>query len=177
MKRIFCGLMFLLLSFSVAGCGYSPRSSMPSSLRTIYITDFKNKIDFSEGSARNTYLPLLEVKVRNAIINRYQFDGALRIAPKEKANLILAGDLVNYSRDPLRYQDNNVDVLEYRVHISVDLKLTDTARKESLWNESGFSGDATYVVSGPTASSEAAAVEKATDDLARRVVERTVENW
>ena len=176
MKKLFL-LSVLMVGFFVSGCGYSAHSSLPAQYRTIFVENFKNKIDFSSGTTRNIYLPLLEVKVHNAVVSRYQFDGALRIASKEKANLVLEGDLVSYDRQALRYQENNEDVLEYRVTISVNLRMIDTAKKEVLWEESGFSGDATYFISGASASSEASAVEKATTDLARRVVERTIEDW
>ena len=46
-----------------------------------------------------------------------------------------------------------------------------------IWQENNFTGDTTYYVSGATSISEAAAVNNALTDLARRVVERAVEQW
>ena len=71
----------------------------------------------------------------------------------------------------------NEDVEEYRITISVSLTLWDFAEDKAVWTESSFSGDTTYFTTGPLAKSEGTAVEDAIKDLARRIVERTVENW
>ena len=109
-------------------------------------------------------------------MNRYQFDGHLKLTESENADLILKGKLESYERSGLRFTDNN-DVQEYRIHVIVSLELFDTAKGEARWTETGFAGESTYFVSGPTAKSEEAAVEDAVTDLARRIVERTIEDW
>ena len=140
------------------------------------MTPFANKIDYAAENKRNLYLPLLEVNVRNGIINRFQFDGNLKIAKEPDADLVLAGELVDYTREVLRYTDNN-DPLEYRIQIVTNLKLNKGKDGPVVWQENGFVGEATYFVSGPQIKSESAAVDDAVTDLSRRIVERTVENW
>jgi len=176
--RVFSTLMSLCLVFCVlfSGCGYTTKSILPKNIRTIYIAPFKNNINFTTGTGRNIYLPLLEIDVRNAIIDRFLFDGNLKIARPEVANLILKGELNNYDRSGLRYTDDD-DVEEYRVHITVSFVMWDTKRDEISWTESNFAGEATYFVTGPQVSTEESAVDKAIVDLARRIVERTIENW
>ena len=46
-----------------------------------------------------------------------------------------------------------------------------------MWEEKGFIGDATYFTSGTLAKTEDTALDEAVDDLARRIVERTIEWW
>ncbi|MBI3021287.1 MAG: hypothetical protein HYY59_04740, partial [Candidatus Omnitrophica bacterium] len=46
-----------------------------------------------------------------------------------------------------------------------------------LWEEEGLTGDTTYFALGSNTETEAAALDRALTDLARRIVERTVENW
>ena len=176
MRKIPFILILLGLS-SFLGCGYSARSALPKSLRTIYVENFKNKIDFTDENKRNIYFPLLEVDVHNAVIDRYLFDGSLHIADADSADLILQGELTGYERNPLRYADNNSDVLEYRIQIYVNLVLLDARNHESIWEENGFAGEETYFVSGAQASSETSAVKEAIKDLSRRIVDRTIENW
>jgi len=176
MKNFTITAILLMLTATTAGCGYTTSSSLPSSMRTIYIPAFKNNINFTTASDRNIYFPLLETDVRNAIIKRIQFDGNMRIAGEEAASMILQGELVDYRRQPLRYTDND-DVQEYRVQVIMNLVLWDTAADEPLWKEDGFAGEADYFITGPTVSTESAAVQDAITDLARRVVERIVENW
>lgn len=166
----------LFLCWSSLGCGYSAQSLLPKHLRTIYVEPFKNSIDYTTEQTGNIYFPLLEVNVRNAIINRYVFDGNLRIKEKDKAGLILKGELIGYERDALRVSDAE-DVEEYRVRIIIKLVLWDTTQKEVFWQEDAFAGEASYFVSGPKIQTEKQALDAAVVDLARRVVERTIENW
>ncbi len=169
---LMCAAAVSLLS----GCGYTSRSTLPASIKTIHIAMFKNNIDFSAEGQRNLYLPLLEVKTRNAIVNRFLFDGSLKIADADTADLVLKGQLVGYDRTALRYTDND-DVQEYRIHITVSLELWNSNKDEVSWTEPGFTGETTYFTTGALARTEEAAVEDAITDLARRIVERVIEDW
>lgn len=170
-------LVFGLLSLVFfSGCGYTTSSTLPSNIKTIHVELFKNQISFTESNRRNIYFPLLEINVRNAVIDRFLFDGNLKIAEPQKANLILRGELKKYERTALRYTDNE-DVQEYRVHITVSLELWNAQKAEVSWIEPNFVGEATYFVTGPLANSEQTAIDNAITDLARRIVERTIEAW
>jgi len=169
-------LVSCVLCLAVTGCGYTTRTTLPKNIRTIHVGQLKNSIDYTTGTGRNIYLPLLEVNARNAIMDRFLFDGNLKIAKPHLADLILKGELTGYQRSALRYTDND-DVEEYRVHIIVSFILTNAKTEEIDWEEPGFVGEATYFVTGPNVSSEDSAIEEAILDLARRIVERTIENW
>ena len=175
MKRYLVGVSVLLCGL-IIGCGYSSRSLLPSRFKTIHIAPFKNNIAYTSEQSRETYFPLLEVKIRNAVADRFLFDGHLKVDDSDEADLILKGELIGYGRDALRYSDDQ-DVQEYRIHIDVSLQLWDRLKNELLWEEPGFSGDTSYFVTGPSAKSESVALEDALKDLARRVVERTIEDW
>jgi len=178
MTHVFGVLVSLCLASCVlfSGCGYTTKSTLPKSIRTIHIEPLKNSIDFVTGTGRNVYLPLLEVDTRNAIINRFLFDGNLRIAKPELADLILKGELKGYDRSGLRFTDDD-DVEEYRVRITVSFELWNVKNDEISWTEPNFAGDATYFVTGPKVSTEESAIDAAITDLARRIVERTIEDW
>ena len=165
----------LILSL-LCGCGYSTRSVNLSGFKTISVEPFKNKVIFTTERTRNNYFPLLEVKARNAIVDRFLFDGNLKVVDSDVADVVLKGDLVGYERDALRYTDNN-DVLEYRIHIVVSLVLWSPSQNKVIWAEPSFVGETTYFPIGAQAKPEAVALEDALVDLGRRVVERTVENW
>ncbi|MBI5149647.1 MAG: hypothetical protein HZA28_02605 [Candidatus Omnitrophica bacterium] len=160
----------------LSSCGYTTRSTLPSDFKTVHIQTFKNSISFAAEGRRNLYLPLLEVKVKNAIASRFLFDGNLKIADEDKADLVLKGELLSYDRTALRYTDND-DVQEYRIHITVFLELWNTRKQGPAWTEPGFVGEATYFTTGAQAKSEESTVDDAITDLARRIVERTVEDW
>ena len=179
MKRylpsVFFSAVFFLGVF-LSGCGYSTRSLLPGNIRTIHIPPFKNKVAYTTENTRRLYLPLLELKVRNAVADRFLFDGHLRVEESERADVVLKGDLIGYERDVLRYTDNN-DVLEYRIRITVSLELWDAVKEKTIWTEPSFSGETTFFATGAQAKSENTALEEALTDLARRIVERTIEDW
>lgn len=175
-QRLLSIVYCLLSVIFLASCGYTTRSTLPASTKTIHVELFKNSISYTTEGRRNIYLPLLEVKVRNAVTDRFLFDGNLKLAEPDQANLVLKGELKNYERTVLRYTDDD-DVQEYRVHITVALELWNTRKQEAVWTEPAFVGEATYFVTGASAKSEESAVDGAMNDLARRIVERTVEDW
>jgi len=179
MKKIFSSVAVLLLfGFAFSGCGYSTRSLLPADLKTVHIPNFENKIDYTKESVRDIYIPLLEVNVRNAVINRFLFDGNLRVAQEEAADLILYGQLTAFQRDGLRFSDaDDRDVEEYRIRVIVSISLWDTKKQEMLWEEPSFAGEATYFTTGALARSENEAISDAITDLSRRIVERTIEDW
>lgn len=164
----------------LCGCGYTTRSLVASPYHTVYIPPFENKIDITNelyaGSKHRLYRPQLVSEVTRAIINRYLYDGNIKPLDKEDADLVLKGEVIEFRKDPLRYSDAD-NVEEYRVSVVVSISLQDAQAKTELWREDRFVGDATYYLQGPEAKSEDAAITDAVNDLARRVVERTVEQW
>lgn len=167
----------------VIGCGYSFRSAYRGAEKTIWIEPFTNKVDILSENATSlsqrfrTYHPLMENDLRIAVINRFMYDGGLRIGSKENTDLILKGELVDYQRNALRYENNQEDVAEYRISLIMHLTLSKKGEEKPVWEEQNFVGDATYFISGAQSKTEKAALDLAIADLARRIVERTVENW
>ena len=168
---LFCGVL--------SGCGYTMKSRLPESIKTIYVAPVKNTIDLSsEINPRgyfNVYRPGIEVDLTNAIINRFIFDGNLKIASPEKADAVVDARLVDYRRDPIRYSVGE-DVQQYRLSVVLDAAVYASATHKVLWHET-VAGDATYFISGPRALTEDEALAKAVEDTARRVIEKTVEVW
>jgi outer membrane lipopolysaccharide assembly protein LptE/RlpB len=175
MKRI----LFTILAACVVltGCGYSTRSLISDKYKTVYVAPFENKIDYLNQSDRKIYIPGLETRVHQAVIDRYLFDGNLRIGQEGATDLVLKGQLLSFDRDELRLTSSE-DVKEYRLRVTVALTLIDPVdNNKVVWSEPAFSGEATYYVSGPLAKSESATIDEAILDLARRTVARTIEDW
>ena len=188
MKRMSLQKSILLVTsysllVTIIGCGYTTRSMISSKFHTIYITPFVNKVDITRETDAaykyRIYRPMLETDITKKDTNKYLFDGNLRPVKTESADLILKGELVEFRRDPLRYTDND-EVEEYRINIVVNISLWDKKEDKLVWQENNFTGDFTYFTSFTTSGtpkSEDVAVNDALDDLARRIVERTVEQW
>ncbi len=180
--------LFLLSTFyfllsTLFGCGYTTHSVYRGVEKTICVEPFANKVDILSEDATSlsqrfrTYHPLLETDIRTAVINRFMSDGGLRIAKRDEADLILKGELIDYQRDALRYENNQEDVAEYRISLVMRLSLYKKGEEKPVWEEPNFIGDTTYFISGAQAKTEKAALDDAIADLVRRVVERLVENW
>ena len=169
-----------LVTAVLSGCGYTTRSMANSKYRTIYVSPFLNKINITNSAdAANKYRiyrPMIETDITRAISNRYLFDGNLRPVNEERADLVLKGEVVEFRKDPLRY-DNSDNVSEYRINLVINISLWNRLENKLIWQENNFTGDTTYFASGAQAITEGAAVTNALNDLSRRVMERTVEQW
>jgi outer membrane lipopolysaccharide assembly protein LptE/RlpB len=185
MRYASCVLRYALAVLFLAGCGYTTRSSVSTKYKSIYIPPFLNKIEIANeadnASKYRLYRPRLESDVTKGVSNRFLFDGNIRPVKSEAADLTLKGEVVDYRRDALRYDDNN-EVAEYRINVSVNLKLWDNQKNEQVWEERGFTGIADYfptttTLLNVTTKTDEQATNDAITDLGRRIVERCVEEW
>jgi len=182
---VHCLIMFLSYCFvglSLGGCGYTTRSLITKDYQTIHVRPFLNKIDITQDTSvarrYKTYSPLLENDITRKVIDQFILDGNLRLTEEEDTDLILEGELIDYRKDPLRYtgtEDSKVE--EYRISLTVNLKLYSVSRQDYLWEVNNFVGDTTYFTQGSLAKSESSAINEAVGDLARRVVDRVVDIW
>ena len=172
--------MLLMMILQATGCGYTTKTILPNHIKTIHIAPIKNSIDLTgEISDKNrfrVYRPGLEVDLTNAIMNRFIFDGNLKVVNREKADAIVEAKLVDYRRDPLRYSEGD-DIQEYRLSITLDVVVHLAIGHKVLWHITGLTGDTSFFLSGARALSEDEAVAKAVEDVARRVVDKTIELW
>ena len=175
----FC-LLTSVLCLLISGCGYTTRPGLAGNLRTVYVKPFANRIDITQYTAGYQRFPSyrhgMELDVTNTILSRFQFTGLLRPAGAERADARLEGELTEYRHDALRY-DASQQVEEWPLTVVVNMRFIDQSTNTPLWEENGFAGEATYFATGASSESEEAALARAITDLARRVVERAVENW
>lgn len=171
---------YCLLATGLAGCGYTTRSMVSDKYKTIYVRPFVNKIDITQetdvASKYKIYRPMLETDITKTVINKFLYDGNLKPINLESAGLILKAELVEFRKDPIRYSDSD-EVEEYRINLVVNISLWDNKENRFIWEESNFTGDTTYFTTGSSAKSESLAINDAITDLARRIVERVVEEW
>lgn len=176
----YTGILFTIALFFVSGCGYTTHSLLPSEFKSIYVQNFTNQIIITDEQTDKRmyrgYKPGMERDLTREVIDKFLSDGNLKIKNDRTANIVLKGELIDFRKEALRYDDNN-NVEEYRIVLTVNMELEDTRTGKAVWSEKAFSGESTYRTSGNLAQSEEAALKTATQDLARRIVERTVEGW
>ncbi|MFH0838953.1 MAG: LptE family protein [Candidatus Omnitrophota bacterium] len=165
-KSIPLFLAVIVSSVLLAGCGYSAKGLLPSYIKTVYVKPFTN----------NTYEVRLDTDVTTELINSFINDGNLKVAKEENADLFVTGQLVDFRREPLRY-DVEREVEEYRIVILANIKVEDRRQAAVMWEEENFGGDTTYFISGSGAKTESGARVDAIKDFVRRIVNRTVEDW
>jgi len=170
----------LAMAALLGGCGYSTHSLVPPGQDSIYVENFVNQIkvtsEITDEKPYYAYVPNMETDITRSVIDRFLIDGTYELKNEKDAYCTLKGELVDYRREALRY-DTNDNVSEYRLSVVVNMKLVETKTGNVIWHEERFAGEESYRTEGPYASSESVALNEAIDDLAERIVERTVENW
>lgn len=182
MRHLSSWFCFILTACPVAlsSCGYSTSRLLPAAYQTVYIEPFQNAIpitqETSERAGLFTSVPQLEEKLTQKVIDRFLFDGNLRVTTSpDKADLRVNGKLLDFYRQALRRQDDKT-VEEYRLNLTASVTLRDRQGK-LLLEEPNFVADTTYFVSGSLAKSETSSVDDLTTDFARRIVEWVIEYW
>jgi len=172
-----------LISTALAGCDQTVKRTLSGDVRTIAIKDFSNMSD----------QPVLPALVLEEVRREFRLDGRLKVMDTaEGADSQLDGTIAEYTRQPARFDRNNV-VQEYRLRVVVDLALKDLVKGVTLWEEKGPESSATpgasprklerytnYVLvpaSGVVAETELDAQRRIARELARDIVLRVIEGW
>lgn len=171
-KRV---LSVVLVSFLmvVSGCGYTRHAQLPQDIQTIHVNTVINTVPLTEVYA---YQPGLEIDITNAVINRFQTDGNLKIVKSEDADAILEMELLRYEQEGVRFSSLE-RIEEYRLFVVISMKLIDAKTNEVILEEPNFSGDAEYFVGTVSSIAREEATVRAIARLARNVVDRIVEDW
>lgn len=167
---LFLAGLFLTLS---SGCGYTHQAALPENIKRVYVNTVLNKIPVDRIYA---YQPGLEMSITNALVKRFQQDGNLEVVERKNADAILETELILFNQEGLRFT-NLESVEEYRLVMTVNFKLKDAKTGKILMEESNFSGDAEYFVSEVRSIGREEAANRASEKLARNMVNRIVEDW
>jgi hypothetical protein len=154
---------------------------LPTHIKTVYVENFKNSIDITAQATSRApfklYAPGLESELTKAVAERFISDGNLKVTKRpEDADSVLSGELLEYMREPLRYDDNE-NVIEFRVRVTASVKFLDKAENKVIWESQGLCGESNQRTGGSFKKTEAEARAEALEDLARRIVEKTIEVW
>lgn len=172
-------IRILLVSFLIflGGCGYTTRGFVYSSDK-IYIVPVVNKIktttEYRRYTTSSSYPVLIEARLTNNIINRFNIDGHLKVTSSEIDALKLSCEITEYSKEVMRYTISE-DVREQRLRLHVRMKLVD-ADKEVL-KEKEIVGETSFFLTGPNSMSESAAQDVLIKDTSRRILEAVIEEW
>ncbi len=169
------GLIIAVLFFNF-GCGYSFRA-LRLDAKTIFIAPIKNNLSiadrYSNLNELQRYYPNLETKVREKLINRFLFDGQLKpVSTISNADLELEVVLRSFLKEPVSY-DNSNNVIRWRISIGCDVKLKKSSPNTTVSSATVY-GEYLYTAN---TESEDVAIDKAVDDLSKRIVDWIVAGW
>lgn len=167
-------LLIVLIFFVLSGCGYTTRGVV-CEYDKVMIEPVVNKINItSEHRGQSGYVNfpiLIENKLTNELVNKFNIDGQLKVVSYEFDAFRLTCTVNNYRKETLRYEDND-DVKEQRLQLCVCMKLTNP--KGETVKEKNVVGETTYFLNQ---KSETSAQVDLVDDTARRILEAVVEEW
>jgi hypothetical protein len=160
-----CFAAALLLS----GCmGYQLGGTRPAGVETVYMAPVVNE----------TTEPAIELQVTEALRQRIQFDGRLKLlnAPGN-ADATMEVALTRYTLTAIAFQrDLKTTAEQYRLRIDAVSTLKDAVTGETI-SESKTYGETTFDFNSDLTSSKRGALPRAAQELAKFIVDDLIERW
>jgi outer membrane lipopolysaccharide assembly protein LptE/RlpB len=158
-----------LVAAAITGCGYSFRGNLPEHIQTVAVPVFANK----------TGEPRIESLLTNGVVEAFSTNGRLRVVKREDADAVLEGEVIGYSVQSISY-DSQANVRQYRLTVTLNLKLLDMKKSTVLFEEHSLSEKADFQVMNAvsqTISVEETAVRTAATEIGRAIVSLTVNRF
>lgn len=162
-------LLTVLLLPLVWGCaGYRLGSMLPPDIRSVYVPTAVNQ----------TEEPLLELACTDAILERIQTDGSLRIEDQDLADAELTVVLNTFELQAIGFErEDAARTDEYRARVTAAITLTRRATGEVVVHHPTVIGEATFPFTGDLTSAKREIQPQVAEDLARTIVRTMVETW
>jgi len=163
--KIFLKIAIPMLVLLMQNCAfYSFSGSLDPHLKTVAIPQFDNRTaefgvaeDLTEG-----------------VINEFNKDNTLKISDRSTADLLIEG-VVLQVEDRAGAFDQNEEVQDLKVYLSVQLKCTDQVKHEVMWQERLTQWGSYDPSLGPDARRDG--IAEAIEKLGQDILNKTVANW
>ena len=167
-KANVAALVIAVTAAAVISCGpYTFNPNVPGYIKSVAIPLFKNPRTFKYGA---------ELVLTDAVIDEFVADGTLDVAGEDVADSKLRVEIVNYKKEALSYDVQEI-VNEYNLAIVVSATFTDLINNQVLWQEPSMYESVPYYAIGPNAETEDEAFDRLAEELARKIVNRTLQGW
>lgn len=162
-------LMPLCAAALLAGCaGYRVGSQLPPDVRALHVPTVENV----SGE------PLIENEITRALIAEIQRDGALRVAPADRADAILRVRVHRYDLAPIAYRRQaRSEPDEYRLTVEASFVVVRKDGETVVTEHPSARGEGTALRTADFGAAKRLALPLAARDLARDIVGKLVENW
>jgi hypothetical protein len=160
------GLLAIAL---LAGCyGFQGGGGFPSTIRTVYIQPFDNQTAQFE----------LDQQIFGKLLEKLPRALGVRPGGQEVADAIVRGKVVRYDDVAQNYragsEQQDVQVLQHQVTVTISVELIDTRRRVVLWESSGLSGRGEYI---PGQQSDVVARDLAVENLVQQIIDGAQSQW
>ena len=155
----------ILTAGIAAGCGpYSfSGSSIPPNVNSVAIPLFEDRTaEFG-----------IKERITNELIDKFISENLLQVRSRKNADSVLLGTIVRVNDRPFTY-DEQEQVEEYRVDISVALEWIDTTTNKNLF-KGNVSGWGAYSAASP--ADRESGLDEAVERLVTAVVNQTLSGW
>jgi hypothetical protein len=153
-------LSCMIVCLCFEGCGvYSfSGSTLPPHLKTVGVPLFENETpEFG-----------IDQQVTDLVIEGIKDDNTLKIADPRDADALIRGTIVRVTEGAGQYNQQE-EVSDYRIHISLKVTFEDVHKRETLWEET-LTQWGSYTDTADRDAGIEAAVEKLTSDILNRAV-------
>lgn len=159
----------LLLVF--AGCNYGFRGGggFPSEIRSLYIESFENTTPQFE----------IEQQLFRELTERLPRALGVRYAGEVNADAVVRGRITRYEDAAVNYRtgvggQQNVEVLQHQVQVTVAVEIVDRRRNVVLWESSTLTGRGDY---NPDQQTDQEARRKAVELLVTQIIDGAQSQW
>jgi hypothetical protein len=153
----------------VTACGYSFRSPVPAHLETVYVPTFQNETREFQ----------LTQQITERVIGEFLNESRLRlVADEEDADLLVVGIVKSYDEEALSYDPGQAatpDVFSRRVLLTLDVRLEDQVREETLWENASLREWGEF--SEERGESREDGIQRAVDKIAEELLRHVVEEF
>jgi outer membrane lipopolysaccharide assembly protein LptE/RlpB len=154
--------LLLLAALLAGGCGYTVRGTLPSHINTVAVPIFRNR----------TPEPAIEGFITRAVVEAFSTNGRLKVVSSGQADAVLDGEITSYSVSSIAF-DKDSNVRQYRLVVTLNLKMRDVRRGGLLFQQNGVTEQADFRVQdvvAQTISREETALRAAAVDIGRSIV-------
>ncbi len=156
--------VFIVLLLS-GGCGYSAKRPFRTDIQTVHVEMFQSK-EFRRE---------LEFRLTESIVKRIEMDSPYKIAPRNRADALLTGEIVRVDNRTFG-DDFNTDLpREIGSTVVVRYRLQDLRSGEILVERPRFVYQTSYIP--PVGETFTQGMTRAMDGLAEQIVETMESSW
>jgi len=154
-----------LVGSLVGGCGYSTQRPFPSDIQTVYVEMFQSK-EFRRE---------LEFRLTEAVVKRIEMDTPYRIAPRQKADAILSGEILEVKNRTFGDDFKTDQPREIGSTIAIRFRFQDMRSGDTLVERPRFVYQTSYIP--PVGETFTEGMTRGLDGLAEAIVESMESDW